>query len=104
MTYGKLQQIAPKLEAIRARFEGVEDPSRFQLRDEVRQLFKDAGLVTLRRIPPGPVCIAAQNRFGQGVLPARVVTLLNNIFGDGFSLIELDEPWAAEMPPKMVLY
>ena len=96
----KIQAVAPAIEKIGRAFVGVDAPPRIKLRDELKELFLKDSIVDRRRCKPSRMGAHVKNRFGQGILPARPHKLLSDIFGEGFSLDELDDPWAVATPPS----
>ena len=92
--------IAPQMEAIRVQFVGVAATPRIKLRDAVKKLLIEKKIVMVRRVNPLRMGTNMKNRFGQGVVTTKPHKLLGDIVGEGFSLLELDEPWAVEAPPK----
>ena len=95
----KVLAIDKAFQSIKVQFVGVAAPPRIKLRDELKLILVGAGLIDLRRVKPSRMGVNMKNRFGQGVVPARAHKLLSDIYGEGFSLTELDLPWAVETPP-----
>ena len=46
------------------------------------------------------VGVHPENRYGDGIVPADVIRLLEGIFSTGFSVSELDKPTACELPRR----
>ena len=94
----KIAKIKPALQDILRRACDPEAPV-LQLRDEAKKLLKSVDLITPTRMKSSRVGVHRMNRYGDGIIPARVHALLTGIFDVGFSETSMDEPWAMEMPP-----
>lgn len=87
---------------IRNLLDRLHDPKAapLELRDNVLELLMSAGLVQLKqKVHCTRVGVHPGNRYGDGIVPAKVLKLIAGIFSIYFSTSELDNPTAVEMPP-----
>lgn len=94
----KLLQLKPALLELKAQYEQPEAPL-VELRDRLKKLLKDNGLMKRMVIHCSVMGTHPENRYGDGVVPADVIALIGKIFGQGFSLLALLDPTCIEMPP-----
>ena len=93
-----LEFLKPQLMVLKERYEG-EDAQLIRLRDEVKKLLKEHGLMFREHINSKWMGTHDVNRYGDGVVPADVLALIGDIFQQGFSLTALMDPTCVEMPP-----
>ena len=91
------------IEAVRPLIEGILQQARqctgpvVSLRDQALEILLQAGLVYTMTCASEHVLVHDQNRFGEGLVPWRIVELFIAILGLGFSFHETD-PVAFEIP------
>ena len=96
----RIQAATPPLREVEEKFwEGGGDVAVVKLRDQLCTLLEHHGLVTKMRMHSQYIGVHPRNRYGKGIVPNRVHSLLEGISSEGWSDKELDEPWASEMPP-----
>lgn len=97
--------IVDAIERVRSRMQELHllyeqpDAAVVALRDEVKGLLKKEGLMERSFINSKWMGTHPDNRYGDGVVPADVIALIGDIFGQGFSLLALQDPTCSEMPP-----
>jgi hypothetical protein len=70
------------------------------IRDEVLALLKEHGLLQKKqRVHCRYAGVHPSNRYGDGIVPADVMTLISGIYKMAFSFKELDKPTAIELAP-----
>ena len=96
----KIRMIWPQLRDILDQLK-MPDAQLVRLRKEAMKLLSSVGM--LKRKQRVQCCYAgvhACNRYGDGIVPANVHTLIKGIFAMFFDKNELDHPTAVEMPPN----
>ena len=88
-----------QMEQIFDKLDGNEAPI-CQLRDEVLELLRNNALLYTWLIHCMGVGVHPENRFGDGIIPKRILELLISICEAGWSHNELGQPFAVEMPPQ----
>ena len=97
---GRCKSIAPQVnEQLKQYFE-TEDPPVFAIRDALLKLARDAKVLKKMRYKIQNVAINKSNRYGNGVLPSHIHSLIDLFLAGGTSREELGIPLAAQMPPK----
>ena len=94
-----LQALKPTLLEMKARYEQPDAPL-VELRDTLKNLLKENGLMKRIAIHCSVMGTHPENRYGDGVVPSDVLALIGKIFGHGFSLLSLQDPTCIEMPPQ----
>ena len=80
----RIELIAPRLEHISDMWEGGgSDIALMKLRDEAVQLLKSHDLIFKMNVHSEFVGVHPRNRFGKGIVPRRVHSLLTGMIGDG---------------------
>ena len=95
----RVASVVPRLNEIVEHIQSDPNPKIVELRDEAMGLMRDAGLISERRVRADVVGVHPSNRYGDGVVPAHVHRLLERIFAKGWSMRELDKPYAVEAAP-----
>ena len=87
------------MDAIRSRMLEPDAPV-VLLKDACKTLLRSKGLMVKKRIPSRWIGVHPGNRYGDGVLPADVIALNGDIFGQGFSAFALQDPTMMQVPPQ----
>ncbi|CAK0796998.1 unnamed protein product [Prorocentrum cordatum] len=74
-------------------------PPILQLRDQAVRLLRKEGLLRRQKTNGRYVAVHPRNRYGDGIIPSHVRTLVRSFCSDGFSMDEVGVPFAIEMPP-----
>ena len=96
----KLKRVKSDIEEVLWRVEWDHEAPLVQLRDQVLRILKEYDLIYPMRIHSRFVGVHPMNRYGDGIVPSRVLQLLVGIFSDGFSKLALDWPCVVEVAPK----
>ena len=73
------------------------DAAVVRLRDEAKELLTNSGLMHEKRNHCSVMGVHPSNRYGDGCVPADVLSLISKIFSAGFSKAELKDPASCEM-------
>jgi hypothetical protein len=93
-----ISEIARQMEDIKTRAM-KPDANIILLRDECKDLLKSKGLCMKKFMNSRWVGVHPSNRYGDGVLPADCLALIADIFGQGFSALQLQDPTLVGVPP-----
>lgn len=95
----RLALVSDGLKEIFRRFREDVDPPVFELRDNCIQMLRSVKLLKLRRYTSNQVGVHPKNRYGDGIIPGHVVSLVEKFTLRGFSEEDLGIPRATELPP-----
>lgn len=91
-------KIRPRMEAIASELD-QPDAKIALLRGEVKKLGKGVDLIFEETINSKHIGAHSENRYGDGLIPANVHSLISKIFGHGYSFKSLQDPTCSQMPP-----
>ena len=94
-----LVQVHEKMESIKQRAMSP-DAQLITLRDECKDVLRKAGLLARKFMNSRWIGVHSSNRYGDGVTPGDVLGLISDIFTQGFSLQQLQDPTAFQVPPE----
>jgi hypothetical protein len=95
----RLALVPDGLKEIFRRFREDVDPPVFELRDKCIQMLRSVKLLKMRRYTSNQVGVHPKNRYGDGIIPGHVVSLVEKFTLRGFSEEDLGIPRATELPP-----
>ena len=96
----RIKEVEDRMNAILHEYGTAADPPIFALRDEAMSLLRPRHLLRKMQISSRMVVVHPRNRYGDGLVPSHVHTLIDKFALHGFSLLEIGLPLCSEVPPK----
>jgi len=96
----RLAEIKPRMNRIIGEYRAGKDPAIFNLRDEAMRLLEASNLLQKMDISSRFVVVHPQNRYGDGVMPSHVHSLVEKFANNGFSKADFGLPLASQVPPN----
>ena len=95
----RIECVRPSMERLLWEYRHGKNPPIFTLRDQAVDLSRSMNLLRKLHISSRYVVVHPRNRYGDGIVPGQAYKLVDVFSNHGFSIQEIGEPFASEVPP-----